>query len=149
LQGERDRSRLPADLEPFGEQITGDILRRLATSAPPLLPVDELIQEKTTPGAIPQSIEGEAADAVIAAHIREEWDPVIKTVTAACRGDAAAASELPPLLARMSQDDDWRELAITIQRVLDGERDYAALLSRLDDMDTIIAGDILRALNER
>ncbi len=71
---------------------------------------------------------------------------MIQAVVAACRGNTQAATQLEPLLAQLSRQDDWRALVVALRRVLAGERNPGALLSGLDATDMIILSDVLRAL---
>jgi hypothetical protein len=81
-----------------------------------------------------------------AAQIRDQWDAVIQAVVAACNGDDQATVQLTPFLNEMAQQDDWRTLVAVFRRILAGEREPVQLLAGLDDTDTLIVSDILRAL---
>ena len=51
-----------------------------------------------------------------------------------------------PFLEQLSAQDDWRDLAATLRRVLAGERDPRVLLAGLDPTGTLVVADVLRAL---
>lgn len=91
---------------------------------------------KTAPTAIPDEA---------LARLRQAWGPVVAALVAAAGGNREAAAQLEPVLQDLAGRDDWRELAAVLRRVLAGERD-PALLAGLDDTDTLIAGNALRAL---
>ncbi len=80
------------------------------------------------------------------ARVREQWGGVIQAVVAACGGDAAVGAEVGPFLSQLEQKPDWRVLAGVLRRILADERDPLDLLRGLDETDTLIAGDVLRAL---
>jgi hypothetical protein len=73
---------------------------------------------------------------------------VVAVVVAATQGSSEAAGQLAPILQHLSGQEDWRTLAAVLGRILNGEREIA-LLAGLDQTDTIIAGNILRALGLR
>jgi hypothetical protein len=136
--------RWSAGVELFGEQISRDIAARLAAVAPDL-DIEAVLQEDRTEQH-PAQVEEAAADEVITAHVREEWELVIQTVVSACQGNESASADLPPLLEQMSRDEDWRELARVIASIIAGERDQELLLDSLDEIDAIIVRDILQLL---
>jgi len=137
LDGERDMQALRAGLDTTGYVIVHTILAQLLDFT------SSHTSRSRSEGArqLAQATEAEAA-----AQLRRQWAPVVQAVVAACRGDAAAAAQLEPLLAQFSKQDDWRHLAAALRRILTGERDPAALLPGLDANDTLIASDVLRAL---
>jgi tetratricopeptide (TPR) repeat protein len=140
LNGESDVDELCVGLD-YGEAyIVRTILAQLSGSVPS--EVDG--ETPQTPGVSETPGVSGAEEAI--ARIRQQWAPVIQAVVAACGGNAQAAAQLEPLLAQLSQQDDWRALVAALRRVLAGERDPGALLSGLDATDTIILGDVLRAL---
>lgn len=85
-----------------------------------------------------------AADSI--QRIREEWALVVAAMVAACQGNEQAGQELAPFLDNMDQQDDWRNLVGILRRILASERDPEALLTGLDDTDTVTVLDILRGL---
>lgn len=94
-----------------------------------------------------QPSDGQMQDvAQIVAQIREQWNGVMNAVVAACGGNTEAAAQLKPFLDQMEQKEDWRPLIGVLRRILTGDRDPEALLANLDDTETLIVSDTLRAL---
>jgi hypothetical protein len=83
----------------------------------------------------------------IGGYLRQ-WTPVIDDVIAATRGDRAAADRLAQELDRLAASADWANLVGVLRRVLDGERDQTALTTGLDLIDTAIATEALRRLQD-
>ncbi len=79
---------------------------------------------------------------------RQMGTNLAQTVIAACQGSQEAATQLEPFLDDLAQQDDWRELAAMLRRVLEGERDPNVLLPGLDVMDTLVVRQVLRGLGE-
>jgi len=77
--------------------------------------------------------------------IIQQWDPVIRAVVAACHGNERAGRELAPYLHDVEQEEDWRNLVLTIRRIMQGERGVN-LLEDLDPVDTIIVRRIMLSL---
>ena len=75
----------------------------------------------------------------------QQWEPVIAATAAAVGGDSGAATQLAPLLDQMAQQEDWRELAGVLRRIIGGERDDG-LLQGLDPVDTAITSQVLARL---
>jgi hypothetical protein len=86
-----------------------------------------------------------AADPV--QRIRQQWAWVIAAVVAAAQGNHQATQELAPYLDDLGQQEHWRNLVAVLRRIMAGERDPEALLPSLDDADTLIAVDVLKALD--
>lgn len=80
------------------------------------------------------------------AQVREQWGGVNQNIVAACEGNAQAAAQLARFFDLMEQKDEWGALIGVLRRIVAGERDPLVLLRGLDDTDTLIAGDALRAL---
>jgi hypothetical protein len=80
------------------------------------------------------------------AQLRAQWGPVIGAVIAAGQDNQEAAAQVEALLAQLAQQDDWRNLAASLRRLLAGERQPETLLAGLDEMDTFIMGEILQGL---
>lgn len=131
LAGERDTWALCAELDHYDAFIIRRILAVLSGEAP-------------VPSALPAAPEPPPTQDRNA-HIRAQWEPVIQGILAACQGNAEAAAAVTPILDEIGQKDDWRELVAVLRRILAGERD-ASLLAGLDEVDTLIAGDVLRGL---
>ena len=77
----------------------------------------------------------------------EQWEPAIAAVVAATRGDTEARAELEPLLAELDKTADWALLAGVLRQVLAGKRGQQ-LLDGLDKVDTAIAAELLRRLQD-
>lgn len=84
--------------------------------------------------------------ALMLAAVQRLWSPVIHNVVAACQGDNQAAQRVDFLIEQLGQQDDWRKLTTVIKRIMQGERDAAALLGGLDTTDTLIASNVLQRL---
>jgi len=84
--------------------------------------------------------------ALMLAAVQRLWSPVIQNVVAACQGDTQAAQRVNFLIEQLGQQDDWRNLTTVLKRILQGERDAAALLGGLDTTDTLIASNVLQRL---
>jgi len=131
--GERNRDALTAGLDIQDTAIITAILARLEGGGTPSQPAP------AAPSAPPSN-----GDPV--ARVREQWKDVIPAVVAASQGNIQAAQALTPFLNELGQMDDWRALIGVLRRIIGGERDAANLLTGLDATDTIVAGDVLRAL---
>jgi tetratricopeptide (TPR) repeat protein len=140
LNGESDADELCVGLDRGEAYIVRTILAQLSGS----VPTEVEGETPQTPG-VSETPGVSGAEAAIT-RIRQQWAPVVQAVVAACGGNAQAAAQLEPLLAQLSQQDDWRGLVAALCRVLAGEREPEALLSGLDATDTIILSDVLRAL---
>jgi tetratricopeptide (TPR) repeat protein len=143
LEGERDIEVLRQGLSRKSYVVVHSILARLAGGAPS--PPGPLFR-RTGEGEESPSSEIGGGDEERVAHLREQWAPVIGAVVAACRGNAGAAAQVAPFLDDLAGQADWRALATVLHRILAGERDPQALLPGLDDVDTLIVGDVLREL---
>ena len=146
LNNETDFEKLRVGLDHQDAYIVRAILAQLAGEQTFEVSETSKVSEniETPSPAAPEREEGSAADAV--AQIREQWSGVIQAVVAACKGNADVAKQLAQFLDEMGQKDDWRALVAVLRRILAGECDPLALLRGLDDMDTLIASDILRGL---
>jgi hypothetical protein len=76
------------------------------------------------------------------------WEPVIAAIAAVCQTGQAPPAELAEFLDEQAKQPDWADLAAVLQRILAGERDEAALLTGLDPIDTAIARETLRRLEQ-
>jgi tetratricopeptide (TPR) repeat protein len=148
LTGERDADKLYIGLNRGTAYIVRAILTLLAepalSEAEGEAPSTPGPREASRGGARGPSEIEEEEDRV--ARVREQWAPVVGAVAAACRGNADAAAQVAPFLEQLAGQEDWRALAAVLRRILAGERDPQALLPGLDDVDTLIAGDVLREL---
>ncbi len=160
LDGQRDAGVLTSSLDAVEAEIISTILARLpettevsdsdqADATPSSVDPEETAMVDVEPSSPERGVQTRdlQTDVVTAAHIREEWDVVIQAVVAACEGDEEAASELPPLLDQMAQEEDWQALSKSLRLILEGKREPEILLQGLDSVDIIIAGDILLALD--
>jgi tetratricopeptide (TPR) repeat protein len=64
----------------------------------------------------------------------------------ACQGDQPARQAVEQAMQQMAQTEDWRSLSPVLQRILDGERDVAALAAGLDEVPAAVVGHILAVL---
>ena len=139
LSGKRDLDHLCESLDPIDTQIVQKIVSQLVNPTP----------ESAQTGVIQPAAESQVQNVSAAiAHVRQQWEPVIKGIVAACKGDAEAASSVHQLLDRLSTQNDWRDLAAVLRRIVTGERDSKALLIGLDPTDTVIVSDVLHLLGE-
>jgi len=76
----------------------------------------------------------------------EKLKQIIEAVVAAGQGSQQAASELEEVLQVMGQQNDWRNLASVIRRILAGERGETMCVG-LDGTDAIIVRQILDRLS--
>ncbi len=139
LEGETDFEALRVGLDRIDAYIIRAILAQLSGEGP-AAPA----QESRESGG------GEAGAEAAVAQIRQQWAPVVQVVVAAAAAGAGAAASVPPelaaLLDQLGATDDWGALVGALRRVLAGERDPAALLPGLDQVDAVILGDVLRGL---
>jgi len=135
LEGETDFEALRVGLDRIDAYIIRAILAQLSGEGP-AAPA----QESRESGG------GEAGAEAAVAQIRQQWAPVVQAVVAAAAAGASVPPELAALLDKMGATDDWGALVGALRRVLAGERDPAALLPGLDQVDAVILGDVLRGL---
>jgi hypothetical protein len=83
----------------------------------------------------------------IATYLRE-WEPVIAAIVAACRTGQQPPPELAEFLDEQANQPDWAALAAVLRRILAGDHDESALLAGLDPVDTAIARETLRRLEQ-
>lgn len=138
--GERDEAALCEDLSAAEAELIRQVLGLIAAGA---ADGEEAAGEAALAEPDSESVET-GSDEI--EDIRRQWDLVIQTMIAACQGDDLAAEELPPVLEQLSESEDWQQLADVLGRILAGARS-AAVLSGLDAIDRLIAGDILKALD--
>lgn len=75
----------------------------------------------------------------------EQWEPVVSSLVAADRGDAAADQALDLVLASLDEHADWQQVVAVLRRIRTGERD-PAVVTGLDPIDTAIVARALAAL---
>lgn len=80
------------------------------------------------------------------ARIRKQWQPVIQAIIAAADWGGEHATQVEPFIANLEQEEEWRSLGAIFRRIIAGERDTNGLLTGLDAVSAIVAGDVLRAL---
>ncbi len=147
LDGEQDMENLRAGLDRIDAYIIHAILAQLSGE------VASSPRAAAQPVSPPPPVEegpGVEAEAAVA-QIRQQWAPVVQAVVAAAAAGAGSGASVPPELAafldKMGATDDWGALVGALRRVLEGERDPAALLPGLDQVDAVVLGDVLRGLD--
>ena len=140
LDGEQEMDNLRAGLDREDAYIIHAILAQLSGEVSAAAPA----QESRESGG------GEAGAEAAVAQIRQQWAPVVQAVVAAAADGAAGSASVPSELAaffdKLGATDNWGALVGALRRVLAGERDPAALLPGLDQVDAVILGDVLRGL---
>jgi tetratricopeptide (TPR) repeat protein len=123
---------LPADAATLCDragEVPGVHLDRLLAT----LARDPAAADQAWPGLVDQ-IRAQAAAAPDVVRYLARWDPAVAGVTAAARGDAAAATATREHLSRYADSDSWAKLVAVLTRILDGDRgeDLAAGLDEID-----------------
>ena len=75
----------------------------------------------------------------------QQWEPIIEAIVAACKGHQQAAQKLEPVLQKLGETNDWRNLVAVLRRLLANERG-PQLTEGLDRTDTAIVQKILAQL---
>ena len=76
----------------------------------------------------------------------QTWQPRIDAIVLAVGGDEDARKAVEQLCDKLAEIDDWKNIAVVIRRILNGERGIE-LLESVDRTDAYIVRRILQALN--
>jgi CHAT domain len=148
LRGDDPAAGLPATVA----QVVADVERTegvrlgalLAALQPDPQAVEDALAEilRTAAELPPQDSEPD-----IATYL-QRWEPVIAAIATICQTGQAPPAELAEFLDEQAKQPDWAALAAVLRRILAGERDEVALLTGLDPVDTAIARETLRRLEQ-
>jgi tetratricopeptide (TPR) repeat protein len=76
----------------------------------------------------------------------QTWQPRIDAIVAAVNGNDEARQAVEQMCDKLAETNDWKNMAVVIRRILNGERGLE-LLEGIDHTDAYIVKRILQALN--
>jgi tetratricopeptide (TPR) repeat protein len=117
----------------------------LAALQPDPQAVEEALAEILRAAAESPPREGEPDTAALL----REWEPVIAAIAAVCQTGEQPPPQLAEFLDEGAKRPEWSALVAVLRRLLAGERDQSALLAGLDPVDTAIARETLRRLEQQ
>ncbi len=81
-------------------------------------------------------------------NLKEIWQPIVTGINEAVKGDKEIGEEIRSFIAEIAKIDDWKNLAKTLEMVLEGERDADKLADeyQLDGTDYLILKKVVEGI---